>query len=437
MKSARAKNIIIIVLVSAIAAAIIGGSVYVAVENNSRNGQVDFFFDSAPADYSSAENFAYANLFREAVANYLKPLSDKIDFYGFADKLVRTASVTRISAETLGKCAAAIKKHNINDVLNGIKIEDMTDEELEELFKTSGFTLIKNIVGGFFSESGLTGSEAGNFIWNYAFLYGTEEQRNAFNAIGQDNFVGFSALSFNLISNFSDGNASSFDGFTVKSIIYELGARLFKVSAGGADAVEKAFGLQWSREEGEYAAAFNGFTAGISGKIGLLFPLFGFILKEIDVETSDYASEYAETGEENALILSRMGLSAAILRGADIFISRYGEQFGAENMEELKLQVVNLVKNIYCARMVSAGFPPETLEQKEIVDILNAAEKDVVEFFNAVEFLGKADKSAINAEYIEKVKNMDGILRQAEEVTASVIYLWTAQRMHNLEKEIK
>ncbi|MGN1041867.1 MAG: hypothetical protein ACI4SK_00110 [Christensenellales bacterium] len=449
MLSVRAKNIIIIVLITLISAAIIGGSVYVAVESNKNNEEREFFFDSAPINYSTEKNFYYANLFREAVAKYLQPISNQINLEKFADQLLEALSTARVPAYKLGTMASALKKYGIEDVFGRTDIENMTDEELEKLFKSSGLTTISNFLNGFFTESGLTGEETGLVLYNYFDKNFSDEYRLALHSVGKENFVRLASSTAYFITSLSDikeGTGNYVNSSVVKSALYELGSTLIAVNAAGADNVEKVLGLRWNYgSDKEYATEINAYSAKMSGKIGLLLPLIGCVLRQAEVADIEYARQYAENGSIDALVLSHAGFAKAVDKGIEAFGSEYGDVLG-EDVGSLKARLVSFSKDLYCARMVTAGINPELLENEEFGEIFDTSEQAFERFFSAVEGLKDLTEtedtlSAMSASEKEalatEARNLWALEKEGGEIASSIAFMWTSQIFYNATKGLE
>ncbi len=449
MNSVRAKNAIIIILVVTISVAIIAGAVYVAVDGNKNNGDREYFFDTAPIDYSTQKNFAYANLFKDAVAQYLSPISSQIDLSAFADRLLAAMSVTRIPAEKLGGMASAIRKNNLNDIVGNID-GDITDEELEELLKISGLKLISDFLDGFFEESGLTGEETGKFLYNYMELYSAENYKTALHAMGEDIFVKFVSTTTYFLTSVSDikeGTGDYVNSVVLKAALYEAGSSYLDMGSKGTEVTESVLGLRFHFDEDKtYSAEINGYAAAINGKLGCVIPLLGCVLREIKTDDIERARLYSQDGKDGDLIISQAGFARSVKAGTEKFLLAYGDIIGAENLAELKSQLISLTKNLYSAQMVTAGIDPSKLDGEEIKEYFAESEKSFDTFFAAVEKLSDTDLSdeiidgmseEERKELVSTAKNMWSLEEESGTFVTAVTYMWAAQRLYEAEKELK
>ncbi len=449
MNSVRAKNAIIIILVVTISVAIIAGAVCVAVDGNKNNGDREYFFDTAPIDYSTQENFTYANLFKKAVAEYLSPVSSQIDLSAFADRLLAAMSVTRIPAEKLGGMASAIRKNNLNDIVGNID-GDITDEKLEELLKISGLKVISDFLDGFFTESGLTGEEAGKFLYNYMELYSAENYKTALHVIGEDNFVKFVSTTTYFLTSVSDikeGTGDYVNSTVLKAALYEAGSAYLDMGSKGTDVLEQVLGFNFYYDEDKtYSAEINGYAAAINGKLGCVIPLLGYVLREIKTYDIERARLYSQDGKDGDLIVSQAGFARSVKAGTEKFLLAYGDKIGAENLAELKSQLISLTKNLYSMQMVTAGIDPSKLAGEEMEEYFSASEKSFDTFFAAVEKLSDANLSdeiidgmseEERKELVSTAKNMWALEDESGTFVTAVTYMWAAQRLYEAEKELK
>lgn len=449
MNSVRAKNAIIIILVVTISVAIIAGAVYVAVDGNKNNGDREYFFDTAPIDYSTQENFAYANLFKKAVAEYLSPISSQINLSAFADRLLAAMSVTRIPAEKLGGMASAIKKNNLNDIVGNID-GDITEEELEKLLHISGLKVISDFLDGFFEESGLTGEETGKFLYNYMELYSAENYKTALHTVGEDNFVKFVSTTTYFLTSVSDikeGTGDYVNSAVLKAALYEAGSAYLNVGSKGADVLEQVLGFNFHYDEDKtYSAEINGYAAAIKGKSGCVIPLLGYVLREIKTDDIERARLYSQNHKDDDLIISQAGFARSVKAGIEKFLLAYGEKIGAENLTELKLQLISLAKNLYSAQILTAGIEPSILENEEMKEYFAASAESFETFFATVEKLSDMDISdeiidgmseEERKELVSTAKNMWSLEGESGTFVTAVTYMWAAQRLYEAEKELK
>lgn len=444
MDSVRAKNIIIIILIAAISAVIIGGAVYVAVSTNVRNENREYFFDSAPVDYSKQENFAYRALFKEAVMNYFAPLADNIGGLTeqseiFAERLLNAMSVSRISGETLGQMANSIKKHKITDVLGGVDLGDLSEEDLKNIMKVSALDVIGNFFDAFFLETGLTGEETGTVIYNYLDIYASAEYRVALYTIGKEDFVSFIAIFTYFLSSVSEikTGTTDIDEHALKGACYELGANFLRVGK-DVEVLEKVFNLRFHFEDKEYGASASVFSQSLSKKMGSLFPLIGYILTECLANDIKNALDYAENGDTDSLILSQSGFARSIKRGVDRFLVEYGADFGAENYEEFQERINLIVKDLYSLRMTILGLSEEALQDEEFLQTLQESRENFAKFFSAVEVLKDFDGN-LNLTDEEKIsltavaRDMWAIEKDGGDIVGCIVYLWVAQILYDTE----
>ena len=449
MNSVRAKNAIIIILIVTISVAIIAGAVYVAVDGNKNNGEREYFFDTAPIDYSTQKNFAYANLFRDAVAQYLSPVSTQIDLSKFADRLLAAMSVTRIPAEKLGGMATAIRRNNLNDIGGGID-GDITEKELEELLKISGLKVISDFLDGFFAESGLTGEETGRFLYNYMELYSAESYKTALHLIGEDDFVKFVSTTTYFLTSVSDikeGTGDYVNSAVLKAALYEAGSAYLNVGSKGTETIERVLGLRFHFDEDKAnSSMINGYAAAINGKLGCVIPLIGYVLREIKTDDIERARLYSQDGKEGDLIISQTGFARSIKAGMEKFLLAYGDKRGAENLAELTSQLIALTKNLYSAQIVTAGVDPSIMEDEDIKAYFAASEKSFETFFAAVEKLSHTAMSdeiidgmteEERKELVSTAKNIWSLEKESGTFVTAVTYMWAAQRLYEAEKELK
>lgn len=448
MNSVRLKNAIIIVLVVVIAVAIIVGSVYVAVDNNRSVESREYFFDTAPIDYSSQSNFAYAKLFKEAVATYFSSVSTSIDLGAFGDRLLAAMSVSRIPAEKLGGMATAIKNNSLSDIL-GKSWTDMSDEEWEELLRVPGLTAISSFLDAFFEESGLTGEETGEFLYNYMQLYSPADYKAALSLVGEDTFVRFVSTTTYFLTSISDikqGKGDYIDSAALRAVLFEGGSAYANMGKVGLDNIEKAFGLIWQYgEDKNNAAEINRYTAAMQGKIGGIIPLIGYVLREVKTTDIEAARNYSADGDRVMLVMSQAGFASSVKAGIEKFVAEYGAVFGIDDIDGLKAWLINLTKNLYSAQLLAAGYDPSVLDSDVFLELTDGTEQAYDSFFESVkalteremteEELGTMTESEL-AEWENTAKGLWSLEAESESFATAVMYMWTTQRIYELEKEL-
>lgn len=436
--NARWKNAIGVIILIIVSATIIAGAVFSAVESKEKGVEKELFLDVAPVDYSAEENMIYAKRFRDAIASYFAPVTTEMSLGDFADKVLNACSLARIPAYKLDRMAQVIKRYDVGELQNALANgSEITEEQVQKLFEKENPAFIAEILHSFFAETGLTGEEFGNFVYQYLINYASADYKSALALVGKDvftEFVGATAYFLSQMKDYSEHEGRLADAYAFEAAAYQMGS-VFVATANSAPAatVEKALGFAWSYDPtltnyAELTVVLNE----LKGKFFTALLITGEIMRSVRAESLDEATD--DTG----FILSRISLAKDIKRGLDNYIARYGSD---TDLNLLKATFSAVVDDIYYAFAYVAG---GDTTGEAFVTALNNVRAHYEDFFASLIYLDGLDLSAVDIDsaseadknaLLIKAQKLSALNDDATFITESLLYLWGSSRLYELKKE--
>lgn len=436
----RYRNVIGITLLIAVALALIVGVAVVAVRAKSNAEERVYFIDTAPVDYTAAENAVYVLKFRNAVASYLAPVSEELSLGDLADRLLNAMSKARIPAQKLGGMADAINKYSLSGIGGSVDGWDLTEEQFIAILTKSGFSYVNEFLNSFFDESGLTGEEFGTFLYHYLDLYGSSDYKLALNAVGKDIFIQFMSCTVYFITSVNDvgsGEGQYIDDYILEAAFYQLGSVFLNaVDAAGAEVLERALGLQFSvGETQDNYEEINAYLGALNGKTGTVIAMIGCILRSASANAIGECRSYAETGGDDELIYSQILAAKEALDGLRQFTERYDGALG-NDLFEIKEEMYTYVENITLAQAIITGSDMEALA--EALDDMHSrmnAFADSLAYLATLDYtredIAALDETAKEA-LVEQAKNMSVLASDADYLFSEIIIMWITTRMNEM-----
>lgn len=418
--SEKWKNVVGILIIVAVVAAIVAGVTMATLDNRSTK-EVEYFIDDAPSDYSAPENVVYVRLFRDTVENLFSSVYDDWKLTDFADRLLRAASKARIPAYKLEGMARAIRQANLNEWWEDFQVKS-TEQIRAQLGQTTS-EVFRNAVCELFDLSGLTTREFALFLYRYLELYGAPEYQTALAVVGQDSFVDFvGSTCFVLQQTRSFGQGNETNASSILAASYEYGEIIKRACSFGMDSFCLVFGLNPDHLDEQLIAQMPYITE----KTGYLFCLMGYLFSEMSAETAkSFADKF--DGSDDYVTMAK-----DVMRGAESFIRDYGESFGAADYDELAAIFVVYVEEMYRGEFVSLSVD---VTDEVFKEYLSTARKETAAGLDAIRSLATAEPTDEQRElWISDVKKLGAWLNEYAE---SYIYFWVIQRFGELGEEVE
>ncbi|MBR1747709.1 MAG: hypothetical protein IJ735_05830 [Clostridia bacterium] len=420
--SRKWKNAVGVLLIIVVVAAVVAGVTVAVLDNNKKKTEVEYFVDVAPTDYTADENVVYVKRFRDTVENLFSFLSEELKLKTFADRVLNAASLARIPAEKLDGVATAIKKVDLASI--GSDLVNIDEEKIRRFAERSTLSVMQGAVSDLFSYSGLSTGEFAAFLYEYLALYGTETYKATLAVLGKETFVDFvGATLFVVTETGKMGTGIVSHGQAIQAAAYEYGSIVKDAYAVGDDVFSEAFGLRFNRMEGsEDSVAF------MNEKTGPLFCLMGYLFSEISFST---AENLAEKNFSSDNVSAYVALAKDILRGADAFLSDYGERMGAGDYDELAAVIIEYYDRLNRARYLSLSVDLSADQMREYLEERRAG---TTKFFSALRALG-TEGDYTEEERAAQVADFSAFSEELNELGEAFIYLWFAERAGELDEE--